>query len=331
VSAGLGTRARRLTKVTTMAARSQGRTASSVGMMEGAFFVSRTDLLQWLNGLLQLSLAKVEQCASGAVYCQILDACSPGSVALKKVNWMAKSDHEYIPNYKVLQTAFDKLHIERNIAVDQLIRAKYQDNLEFLQWMKHYWELEGAGRPSYDAVAARDGKMLPPWAKPMGGTASVGAASTATLGSEKENLRPKQGALAARGQMEKRLPSKLASTPRKPAVAAGSPKTPRQAAAGYASAAGKPALSQVETEAWRSKAESQEEEITTLKTTLDGLERERDYYFRKLREVEILCTTLQANMDPTLTSEKIVEDVQSILYAESEEPEEQSSVESSRA
>jgi len=329
VSAELGTRARRLTKVTTMAARSQGRTASSVGMMEGAFFVSRTELLQWLNGLLQLGLTKVEQCASGAVYCQILDACSPGSVAMKKVNWMAKSDHEYIPNYKVLQTAFDKLHIERNVAVDQLIRAKYQDNLEFLQWMKHYWELEGVGRQSYDPESSRDGKMLPAWAKPMGGTASVGAASA--LGSEKENLRPKQGAPAARGQMEKRLPIKPAVTPSKPAVAAGGPKTPRQAAAGYASAAGNPPRSQVETEAWRSKVESQEEEITELRTTLDGLERERDYYFRKLREVEILCTTLQANMDPKTTGEKIIEDVQSILYAEAEEPEEKIGIESSPA
>lgn len=307
-----------------MAARCQGRTASSVGMMEGAFFVSRTELLQWVNGLLQLGLTKVEQCASGAVYCQIIDACSPGCVAMKKINWMAKSDHEYIPNYKVLQTAFDKLHIDRNIAVDQLIRAKYQDNLEFLQWMKHYWELEGAGR-TYDAAGAREGKILPAWAKLLGplGVASASAA----LGSEKENLRPRQGAaLAAKAPTEKRLPSKPAATPTKSPVG---PKTPRLAAtAGYATPANGSALAvQAETEALRTKVDSQEEEIQELRTTLDGLERERDYYFRKLREVEILCTTLQANMDPALTSEKIVADVQSILYAE--DPGEQDGIEGS--
>lgn len=36
--------------------------------------VSRTDLLAWLNDLLQLNYTKVEQCGTGAAYCQILDS-----------------------------------------------------------------------------------------------------------------------------------------------------------------------------------------------------------------------------------------------------------------
>eukprot|EP00434_Breviolum_minutum_P025821 symbB.v1.2.022826.t1/scaffold2042.1/size196763/9 len=59
-------------------------------------------------------------------------------------------------------------------------------------------------------------------------------------------------------------------------------------------------------------------EILDLRANLDGLERERDYYFRKLRDVEILCLELKANMDPELKAEKVVEDVQGILYAENE-------------
>lgn len=35
---------------------------------------SRTELLAWLNDLLQLGYTKVEQCGSGAAYCQILDS-----------------------------------------------------------------------------------------------------------------------------------------------------------------------------------------------------------------------------------------------------------------
>ena len=44
-------------------------TGDSIGMMEGAFFVSRTEILEWLNDLLELSMTKVEQAATGAVYC----------------------------------------------------------------------------------------------------------------------------------------------------------------------------------------------------------------------------------------------------------------------
>lgn len=36
--------------------------------------VSRTDLLQWLNDLLQINYTKIEQCGTGAAYCQIFDS-----------------------------------------------------------------------------------------------------------------------------------------------------------------------------------------------------------------------------------------------------------------
>ena len=36
-------------------------------------------------------------------------------------------------NMQVLQSAFDRLHIEKHIDVQRLIRGKYMDNLEFMQ------------------------------------------------------------------------------------------------------------------------------------------------------------------------------------------------------
>src|SRR5258708_21944396 len=35
---------------------------------------SRTELLQWLNDLLQLNYTKIEQCGTGAAYCQVIDS-----------------------------------------------------------------------------------------------------------------------------------------------------------------------------------------------------------------------------------------------------------------
>lgn len=86
-------------------------------MMEGAFFVSRSEILDWLNELLCLSLTKVEQCASGAVYCHVIDAIYPGTFPLSKVKWGAKHEYEFVENYKVLQKAFNNNGINRYIDV----------------------------------------------------------------------------------------------------------------------------------------------------------------------------------------------------------------------
>lgn len=307
--------------------------ASSVGMMEGAFFVGRTELLAWVNALLQINLAKVEQCASGAVYCQVLDACHPGTVSMKKVNWMAKVDHEFIPNYKVLQAAFDKNGIQRHVAVDMLIRAKYQDNLEFMQFMKCYWEHEASGE--YNPVPAREGKPMPPWAR--GGAP---ADPNRSLLSEKENQRPKPPARSASGEgdLAAKRPGSGKPTPTGPAAkaAAGGASLPRPASRGgqpQGGGAGTAALT-AEVEAARIKLAAQDEEMEDLRNTVEGLEHERDYYFRKLREVEILCSALQVQLKPPtpedgdeavvppaappLDAVKIVQDVQDILYAEND-------------
>ena len=65
----------------------------------------------------------------------------PGQVPMSKINWGAKQSFEFVANYKVLQTCFTKLHIDKFIDVDRLISGKYMDNLEFMQWFKRYYEL----------------------------------------------------------------------------------------------------------------------------------------------------------------------------------------------
>ena len=37
-----------------------------------------------------------------------------------------RSDYEFVSNYKLLQAAFTKNHVQRFVDVDKLIRAKYQ-------------------------------------------------------------------------------------------------------------------------------------------------------------------------------------------------------------
>eukprot|EP00741_Cyanophora_paradoxa_P007751 tig00001206_g7499.t1 len=231
------------------------------GMMDGAYFVPRTELLSWLNTTFGANYTKIEQCASGAIYCQIMDALYPGKVALSKVNFTAKQEYEYIKNYKVLQSAFDSVKIEKYIEVEKLIKGKYQDNLEFLQWMKRYYDLHHNGATEYNAA-------------------------------ERRKAAEKKPAAAA--------PSGVV----KPKPAAAKP-----AAATKSAEAARPGSDKPSDGADDSRIRVLEEQLSELKTTVDGLEKERDFYFSKLRDIEILCQTSESK-DPEL-----VEKVTKILYA----------------
>jgi RP/EB family microtubule-associated protein len=131
--------------------------SEAIGMMEGAFFVSRGDILQWINTTYDLNLTKIEQLGSGSVYCQIFDSIHPGKINMSKVNWKAHLEWEYIQNLKLLQQAFLKCKLSKYIEVERLAKAKYQDNLEMAQWMKRYYDLNGGANKDYDAVARRGG------------------------------------------------------------------------------------------------------------------------------------------------------------------------------
>ena len=49
----------------------------------------------------------------GAAYCQFMDMLFPGSIALKKVKFQAKLEHEYIQNFKILQAGFKRMGVDK--------------------------------------------------------------------------------------------------------------------------------------------------------------------------------------------------------------------------
>ena len=49
-----------------------------------AYFVGRRAILDWLNNTFSMNLGKIEETASGAVACQLLDALYPGDVPMQK-------------------------------------------------------------------------------------------------------------------------------------------------------------------------------------------------------------------------------------------------------
>ena len=55
-----------------------------------------------------------------------------------------------------MQVAFDKAGVKRYVEVEKLSKAKYQDNLEFIQWLKRYYDLNCGDRGNnYNAEERR--------------------------------------------------------------------------------------------------------------------------------------------------------------------------------
>lgn len=218
----------------------------SIGMMEGAFFVPRTEILSWLNGLLKLSLEKIEQTASGAVACQIMDCVFPGTVPMGRVNWNARNDYEFVNNYKILQQVFIKHNIQKVIEVEKLVKGKYQDNLEFMQWLKRFFDMHANSTAAYDPVARRKcGAVAPKPKKPM-----------MVMPSAKKAFMAKENRMANGGAPDEVL-----------------------------------------------------QELTKVKEANKTLTKERDFYFGKLRDLELVLNAHKEGKSPLL------ECIGKILYA----------------
>ncbi|KDO76101.1 hypothetical protein CISIN_1g024284mg [Citrus sinensis] len=218
--------------------------ATNIGMMDSAYFVGRNELLTWINNRLQLHLSRIEEAASGAVQCQMLDMTYPGVVPMHKVNFDAKTEYDMIQNYKVLQDVFNKLKIEKHIEVNKLVKGRPLDNLEFLQWLKRYCDSVNGGimNENYNPVERR----------------CKGGKERSSRGSQKisKSLQTNNMHNAGSGDIGHR---------------------PRQAKIYGANSA--------------QEVQALSKEITDLKLSVDLLEKERDFYFAKLRDIEILCQT----------------------------------------
>lgn len=119
-----------------------------------------------------------------------MDMLFPGCILLKKVKFQAKLEHEYIHNFKVLQAAFKRMNVDKVspllnltschiwnfivktikyklrfsvqiIPVEKLVKGKFQDNFEFVQWFKKFFDANYDGK-EYDPLLARQGQDVAP-------------------------------------------------------------------------------------------------------------------------------------------------------------------------
>jgi RP/EB family microtubule-associated protein len=262
----------------------------------------RKALLDWLNDFLQLDYIKVEQVASGAAHCQIMDAIHPGVVPLHKVDFNATLEYQFVKNFKVLQAVFKAVGNPKVIEVDKLVKARTLDNLEFLQWMKHYFDENYNSSIPYPALERR--------------LKAQQAYAAALLKTGAPQKRTQAAVPVSVVDKENCVNMKNRATITKAAVVAVKPKSSIATTTSIRTKTA-PATNTVVTEL-EAKIRNLTAEVAHLKHIVEGLEGERDFYFGKLRDVEILCQAYDPQRSDITTSE-FVKKISNVLYAEEEE------------
>lgn len=82
---------------------------------------------------------------AGVAYCQIMNLIFPNCINLSRVKISAKLEHECLQNMKLFQGALTQLKLDKTIPVDRLIKGRFQDNFEFLQWFKKFYDSQAPG------------------------------------------------------------------------------------------------------------------------------------------------------------------------------------------
>ncbi|VDN23904.1 unnamed protein product [Gongylonema pulchrum] len=252
--------------------------------------LSRHEMLMWVNDCLQSNFAKIEDMHTGAAYCQrvfyggcrvivfllqFTDFLFPGYIQLRRVKWNSRLELDWLSNWKLLQTSWKTLGVDKIVPVEKLIKGKFQDNFEFLQWFKKFFDANFDGH-EYDPLEARGGEPLPsdvkasaPSRMPAKAAApSVKTRLTPNASTNKAELRKAPAAGTKTVQNRTTLPTAPVAAARAPQPTA----VDQQVVANL-----------------KRELEEAKEQVNESDNVIISLEKERDFYFSKLRQIEMLC------------------------------------------
>lgn len=192
---------------------------------------------------------------------------------MHKVNFDARTEYDMIQNYKVLQEVFNKLKIDKHIEVNRLVKGRPLDNLEFLQWLKRYCDSVNGG--------IMNENYNPVERRSKGG-------KERNLKGLQKNSKSLQTNNFHNSGMGDGTINKISGQKQGRAV---------------------PIISSSNSS---EEIQALTKENTDLKLSVDLLEKERDFYFGKLRDIEVLCQT------PELENLPMALAIKKILYAADE-------------
>ena len=253
--------------------------------------MGRSEYISWVNSSLQLSYKKAEEMCTGAAYCQLFDIVFPNTINLKKVKFNTRQEYEYINNFKILQGSFSQLKVEKTIPIEKIVKGKFQDNFEFLQWFREfYYQNYDPDRSieNYEPSKVRDKSK-------KGGTVKGTSATQPNTGIQ-------QSKTVAKAVKPQAIKTKKPAEPSGHLTATSRPESVNSELEKRLEDA------QIIIAESDQKLKEYESYAEGVNADLDQSTKERDFYFSKLRKIEVI---IQENFQ---VGDLVLEAIQNILY-----------------
>uniref|UniRef100_A0A8C7BDU0 Microtubule associated protein RP/EB family member 3 n=1 Tax=Neovison vison TaxID=452646 RepID=A0A8C7BDU0_NEOVI len=231
------------------------------------------------------SLARATACLAAPCHgrgppCGEGGRCSPGEAFLRAVALSPRKAARRQQVAKVLCLC----GLFQIIPVEKLVKGKFQDNFEFIQWFKKFFDANYDGK-DYNPLLARQGQDVAPPPNPGDQIFNKSKKLIGTAVPQRTSpTGPKN--MQTSGRLSNVAP---------PCILRKNPPSARNG--GH------------ETDAQILELNQQ---LLDLKLTVDGLEKERDFYFSKLRDIELICQEHESENSPVISG------IIGILYATEE-------------
>lgn len=235
--------------------------------------------------------------------------CYPGKITLSRVNFGATLEHEVASNLKLFQESLNKIGCTRAIDVNKLAKCKYLDSLELCQWVRAFigeraMKVMEGSEPTVGeynplerreaAIRKRAGRLGVP------GNDLKSVIRRETIGPNSMGTRRDTVVSTSRGGSKADSSADRSTDSYKPSR----DKPPKGASASAVVSSRKNSMSGTSRQrtsgtgsgssAIVNKNTAREKELLAMCATL---QKERDFYFNKLRRIEIYTQEVEAELD----------------------------------
>lgn len=185
-----------------------------------------------------------------------------------------------------------------------MTKLKFQDNFDFVVWIKRWWESQGGSRRTYDPVGRRSGNVSQ---QPAQITTNVIKKKPQTVASQASVASTSMASSISTQTTNFKAPLPIR-------------KTLSSCSSGESVIINKAHISKLPpiTKPILNLSNNVKTELDTLRQSVTELQQERDFYFGKLREIELLLQESGVNSYNNDSALQLIQSIEQVLYATSE-------------